>query len=71
MSVAPSLSVGGGIAHRGKIVGRVRQIEQRQGAVGVARAQPVERVLRARQRAVQRLGGNAVLADIRFKCAVD
>ena len=43
MSLAPSVSRRGGLADRGEIVARRRQPKQRQAAVGVAGAQPVER----------------------------
>ena len=55
----------------GKIVMRFRQPQQRQAAVGMARAQGVERGLGALERGVQRLVGDAVRPDVFFQRAVD
>ena len=49
MSVAPSASRRRGVADRRQIVMRFRQPQQRQAAVGMARAQAVERGLGARR----------------------
>ena len=60
-----------GLADRRQIVAGFRQPQQRQAAIGVARAQPLERALGAIERGAQRLVGDAVRADVAFKRAVD
>ena len=52
-----------GSADGGEVVALGRQPQQRQAAVGVARAQPVERLGAARQRVVESGRRNAVRAD--------
>ena len=71
MSVAPVGQLRRGLAIVGEIVMRLRQAQQRQRAVGVARAQPVERAFGARQRGRQRVGGNAVRADVSSPRVID
>ena len=60
-----------GVADRRQIVMGFRQPQQRQAAVGMARAQGIERGLGAVERGVERLVGNAVRPDVLFQRAVD
>ena len=71
MSVAFSASRLAGVADRRQIVAGCRQQQQRQAAVGMARAQGFERGFRAFERGAERLVGDAVRADVAFKRAVD
>ena len=61
----------GGVADRLQIVMGLRQLEQRQAAVGMARAQGFQRAVGTRERCVQRFVGNALRPDVLFERAVD
>ena len=63
MSLAPAASAAAAVADRGEIVARRRQAQQRQAAVGVACAQPVERRAGARQRVGEVGGRDTFRAD--------
>ena len=60
-----------GLPDRHQIVMGFRQPQQRQAAIGVARAQAFERGVGAIERGVQGLVGNAVRPDAFFERAVD
>ena len=63
MSLASAAEPLGGLDDGGEIVGALGQAQQRQRAVGMARAQPVERLAGTRQRGVEIAARNAVAAD--------
>ncbi len=71
MSVAPADEPLRGFVHGRQVGALGRQMQQTQAAVGMARAQPVERLLGARQRIVQGRIGNAVAADRGLACELD
>ena len=71
ISVARSAKPPGLVPDRVQVVVLAGQPQQRQAAVGMARAQPVERGLGARKRRIQGLGANAVRPDVLFEGAVD
>ena len=58
-------------ADRGEILARGRQAQERQAAVGMARAQPVERLAAASERVIERSGRDALGADALFARGLD